>query len=86
MKTAQELFDMAFSVPRDIRSPEYMKGVLDALQYRIGEKLKMNKCPYAEGTAQADAWYAGTYEGHRLGREEMERSQGFKVGFDGASW
>ena len=80
-RTAQQLFDEAFSIPRDPRSHEYKMGVLAALKYRLGEITSM-QCPYRTGTAQADAWYSGTQEGHRRGREERERVQGFKVSFD----
>lgn len=68
MMTAAQLFQEAFSQPRDPRSPEYKAGVLAALQYRLGE-LERIRCPYRIGTSQADAWYSGTDEGHRRGRE-----------------
>lgn len=81
MKTAQQLFNEAFSIPRDPCSHEYKVGVLAALKYRLGETTGM-QCPYRMGTASCDAWYSGTQEGHRRGREERERVQGFKVSFD----
>ena len=64
MKTVMEIYDAAFDVPRDPRSDEYKAGVIAILSYRItGQKIPR---PYAMGTAQADAFYAGTDEGHRL--------------------
>jgi len=70
MKTASELFAKAFEGPRDKRSEEYKLGVLEALRFRLGEISGM-RCPYAPGTAQADAYFAGTDEGHRIGRDYL---------------
>jgi len=70
MSQATERFKAAFAVPRTPRSLEYRMGVLDALRlnYRDIEKIQ---CPYAPGTAQADAYYAGNEEGHRLASAAM---------------
>ncbi len=67
-KTAQELHDEAFAGPRGPRSAEYKAGVLEALKFRLGESGRMH-CPHKAGTPQADAWFAGTDEGHRLARD-----------------
>lgn len=59
--SALELFNRAFSGARTPRSPEYKAGVLAHMKYRMKESDKSN-CPYAEGTAQADAWWSGVTE------------------------
>ncbi len=69
---AGEILRAAFAAPRDPRSPEYKDGVLAALGYRLGESAHV-RCPYPAGTAQADAFFAGTDEGHRLAREHLDQ-------------
>jgi hypothetical protein len=71
MTTAEQLFVQAFQRPRDPRSPEYRAGVLAALRLRLGESAHL-VCPYGLGTAQADAWFSGTDEGHALGRAHRD--------------
>lgn len=68
MPTAQYVFAQAFPSYREARSNEYKSGVLEALRYRFGEIDRM-QCPFGSGTAQADAWHAGTDEGHRRARD-----------------
>jgi hypothetical protein len=66
MKTVDELMQEAFdpSRHRDPRSDEYKAGVRAALEYRINcKKISM---PYQVGTAQADAFFSGLDEGHRI--------------------
>jgi hypothetical protein len=58
--SAQELFNAAFAGHRSPRSPEYKAGVLAHLRFALKETGIHN--PYAEGTAQSDAWYAGVQE------------------------
>ena len=58
--SAQELFNAAFAGHRNPRSPEYKAGVLAHLRFALKETGIHN--PYAEGTAQSDAWYAGVQE------------------------
>lgn len=70
MSKARELFEAAFSVPRDVRSPEYKAGVLDVLRFRLSETGSV-RCPYQAGTAQADAYWSGCDEGHRRAREYL---------------
>lgn len=65
--SAKELFDRAFSKPRDKRSYEYKRGVLDTLKYTLREVHSL-RCPYGDETAESDAWYAGTLEGYALWR------------------
>jgi hypothetical protein len=74
MSKARELFMEAFSVPRNLRSGEYKGGVLAALKFRLGE-IEQMRCPYPEGLAQADAWFAGADEGHFIA-ERVEKKGG----------
>ena len=62
------LVSAAFSTPRTPRSPEYKAGILALLRRRCGQAEDCT-CPYREGTAAADAWYAGISEGHSLFRK-----------------
>ena len=73
MSKAYEIFDTAFSKPRDPRSDEYRHGVIDILKFRLHETNEaFGKYQYQIGTAQADAYFAGCDEGHRLAREYLE--------------
>ena len=67
MATAKELYEMAFSYPRDVRSDEYRQGVLGAIRYWMGEARKISN-PYPLGTPQADAYFSGCDEGARIVR------------------
>ena len=70
MKTVMEIYDATFHTARDPRSEEYKAGVMAALCFRInGQKIPH---PYALGTAQADAFYAGIDEGHHRWRAEQD--------------
>jgi hypothetical protein len=62
---AQRVFDRAFNVPRYARSDEYKRGVLNCLKVRL-DGAKNVTCPWLEGSAQADAYYAGVVEGRIL--------------------
>lgn len=73
MSKATEIFEAAFSTPRDKRSEEYKAGVLAALRFRLQEADGI-PCGYETGTASADAYFAGCDEGHRLVREHFERA------------
>ena len=74
MSKAREIFDAAFAKPRDPRSDEYRHGVLHVLKYRLGEANEaFGKKQYVLGTAQADAYFAGCDEGHRIAREHLEK-------------
>jgi len=74
LELAYRLHREAFPAPRDPRSTEYKEGVLAALEFRLVSTDKP-RCPYPPGTASADAWFSGTDEGNRRGREYMERSR-----------
>jgi hypothetical protein len=54
------------------RSEEYKAGVRAALEYHINDAVNFPPLPYPAGTPQADAWFAGTDEGHRLWRYGQE--------------
>lgn len=63
----ETLFHEAFSTPRDPRSDEYKAGVRATLRFRFqGQAVK---CPYALGTAQADAFFSGIDEGNLIWRQ-----------------
>jgi len=72
MRTADEIFTEAFSVARNLRSPEYKRGVLAALKFRL-EGVKIPP-PFPEGTAASDAFYSGVDEGHAHWRSENEHA------------
>lgn len=63
--TAQQVFDKAFQPGRTPRSDAYKRGVLDCLRVRL-DGLQHLICPYEEGTAEADAYFAGAEEGKAL--------------------
>lgn len=63
---AEQLFDEAFTKPRDPRSPEYKAGVLAALQFRLDRKRIV--CSYQLGTSRADVFFSGLDEGHSIYR------------------
>jgi len=67
----QTLFDQAFPATRTPRSRAYREGVLVALRFRLGE-LPAIRCPYAMGSAKADAFRAGIEEGHAIARRELQ--------------
>ena len=69
--TAQTLLDHAFYPGRQPRSQAYKNGVRAALRFRLGESDRV-RCTYPEGSAEFDAFFAGTEEGHRRGREFMD--------------
>lgn len=75
--TAQALFERAFSHGRAPRSEAYKRGVLDCLLARV-DGVSMARCPYAEGTAECDAYFAGVDEGRVLAPMSLP-----PVGFDG---
>lgn len=64
--TGADLMEKAFAPGRDPRSQEYKQGVLSILRLRIDGVRRA--LPYEIGTAQADAYFAGQDEGHRIWR------------------
>lgn len=86
MSKAYEIFDAAFAKPRDQRSDEYRHGVIDILKYRLGETNEaFGKKQYVLGTAQADAYFAGCDEGHRLAREYLEKVRAGRTAHNASS-
>ena len=63
--TAQAIFDEAFKPGRAPRSDAYKQGVMACLRLRV-DGLAYEACPYPEGSAQADAYFAGVEEGRQL--------------------
>lgn len=79
MSKADEIFHNAFAMPRDPRSKAYKDGVRRTLKMRLGEidGVSPDKLMgYTLGTAECDAYLAGTDEGHRLAREYLEKTFG----------
>lgn len=72
MSTAFEIFQEAFSQPREKRSNEYKNGVIDVLRFRLCEVTDV-RCLYVTGTAAADAYFAGCDEGHRRASEFLAK-------------
>lgn len=64
---AERLHEEAFSYLRAPRSQAYKDGVLDSLISRLYSWRPSN--PYAPGTAECDAYYAGGQEGLRIADE-----------------
>ena len=75
MATARELFDAAFETYRDLRSAAYREGALAALRYRLGEAEHLRQ-PHQLGTAEADAWFAGSDEGNCIARQYLSAQKG----------
>lgn len=59
--TARHLFEAAFYAGRPARSPAYRSGLLAHLRYRMKEADDC-LCPFVQGSAEMDAWYAGILE------------------------
>jgi hypothetical protein len=72
--SARQLFDSAFGpgVLRNRRSTAYKAGVLAWLRKRLGEASTVD-CPYAEGSAECDAFGAGVNEARLIWKKHQER-------------
>jgi len=58
----------------DKRSAEYRAGLLDVLKFKMrGERIR---CPYREGTASFDAYFAGNARGFDVYRAHLEQQGG----------
>lgn len=56
------------------RSAEYRAGLLDVLKFKMrGERIH---CPYREGTASFDAYFAGNTRGFAVYRAHLEQQGG----------
>lgn len=63
---ASYLFAQAFAQSRDLRSQAYKDGVLAAVsRHVIGTDIR---CTFALGSAENDAFFAGTAEGHAIAK------------------
>lgn len=70
--TALQVYLEAFkSSARPPRSLEYKAGVLACLRARLEDCT--SPPPYADGTTQSDAWFAGWDEGRAWARIEKNR-------------
>ena len=69
MNTPEQIVDKALSVG-DRRSAEYRRGMLDVLRYRLEGAPIL--CPFSEGSAQFDAYFAGNDRGHCVWRAMVE--------------
>lgn len=74
MSEALRIHDERFLVGNP-RSPEYKAGALYILRRKAGE-IPQADCPYRIGTAQADAWFAGSWEGHDLWASAQQAKAG----------
>ena len=68
--SAADLFAAAFHRHREPRSEAYRAGALAAMRFRLGE-IEHVACPYAPGSAESDAFYAGVVEGHSRASEAL---------------
>lgn len=71
VRLVDEIVALAFGSPRMPRSGAYVAGVRDHLRARALSRQVL--CPYPQGSAEADAWFAGVDEGRVLWREELAR-------------
>jgi hypothetical protein len=70
----ERLMKAAFDRPRDPRSDAYKLGVRELLANRVlGAPFR---CPYTLGTAEADAFFAGSDEGRMIWRQHEEAGHG----------
>ncbi|HET8550905.1 MAG TPA: hypothetical protein VFM97_00325 [Gammaproteobacteria bacterium] len=69
--SVDQAMEFLFTQPREPRSPFYKAGVRAALAKRLDDQSM--KCPHLPGSVESDAWYSGTLEGHRVGREILQR-------------
>ena len=59
-----------FSAGTTARSREYQSGFRLGLLRGLGQRNTVGDCPYAIGTAAADAWFAGVQEGRWRSADE----------------
>jgi hypothetical protein len=71
--TVDALLQEAFSRTREVRSRAYMLGTHDLLLDRFG--ITPMKCPYAAGTAERDAYFAGKDEGSAIWTAHQKAAQ-----------
>ena len=66
-KTVAELLLKAFNEARPARSLAYRQGVKAKLERHFGQRPAL-ACPYVQGTAEMDAFFAGVDEGNAIVR------------------
>jgi hypothetical protein len=62
MSAAEAVFERILNEAHGARSEEFREGLLDALRERL-DGVVAKSCRYPEGSAQADAYFAGANEG-----------------------
>lgn len=62
--TLTELLASAFAPGRAKRSTAYVLGASDSLQFKLSGKRIA--CPFQEGSAEFDAFFAGVIEGRAI--------------------
>jgi hypothetical protein len=67
--TVDALMSQAFDCHRTPRSQPYMDGASAALMFKLCGVALRN--PFAQATANADAWWAGLDEGKQLARQYL---------------
>ena len=67
------LLTEAFGRTREVRSRAYMLGTHDLLLDRFG--ITGVKCPFAAGTAERDAYFAGKDEGSAIWTAHQKATQ-----------
>lgn len=63
------IMQLAFHPARMPRSDEYKDGVRSTIQHALDTAMRADPypdCPYPLGTAQADAWFSGKFEGRLI--------------------
>jgi hypothetical protein len=74
LQLVDRLMKEAFDIPRDPRSDAYKLGARELLAHRI---LGVHfRCPYPLGTAEADAFFAGSNEGRTILQLHQEAGHG----------
>jgi len=71
--TVDALLRGAFGRTRELRSRAYMLGTHDLLLDRFG--ITPIKCPYAAGTTERDAYFAGKDEGSAIWQAHQKAAQ-----------
>jgi hypothetical protein len=74
-------FRAAFNGPRDRRSDAYKAGALALLVRKLDGNASRLICPYPEGSAECDAWFAGVDEGHLIVRRQQRDADANCVSF-----
>lgn len=74
LSLVSQLMEAAFDCPREPRSDAYKLGARELLTNRVlGSSFR---CAYRLGTAEADAYYAGSDEGRTIWQRYLEAGHG----------